>query len=416
MVKNRLASSITIIVVVVSMILATIVLSGCRDVTAVFAWYEGSTQFDNLPIIMNAGETLVVTRNHFEHLDVDFESFEIWVNVENGIVGNPIENSAVVAVDGNTIIAGNSGHVLISATLTMPREGSTQRHWGVWLAWIYVINENTMTHITTPEELANINDNLTGHFILMDDIDLGDYEWTPIGQSTIIAECDNCAGRVQGLRCECGAFRGFFVNPHGYVISNLTITKYENTDVGLFGLVYGSAFIDGVILENISIDTSGYYGNDFDSPRTGGLVGITFGMPAIMNVSVQGYVTGGGTNTGGIVGFNDGIIVNSRFEGTLNATGKWNSSDFGIGGIVGRNFFVNRNGLTANIVNCTVRAYIDGEEWANAGGIAGVVSNNSAIIDSKFEGDLTMITGRRAGTKIGLVVWSGGILGPINFD
>ena len=35
--------------------------------------------------------------------------------------------------------------------------------------------------ISTVEELAAINDNLSGHYVLTADIDLGGEEWTPIG-------------------------------------------------------------------------------------------------------------------------------------------------------------------------------------------------------------------------------------------
>ena len=410
---KKIFNKITIVVIAITLVFASVALSGCNRVNIVFAWYEGSSEYDNMPIVMMSGDEFEVTRSHFDHLNIEFERFEIWVNVDNGVVGNPIENSTVVAIEGNTVTAGNSGHVLISATLTMPREGNTRQQWGVWLAWIYVVNEATMTHITTPEELAAMNDNLSGHFILMADIDLAGIEWTPIGQSTLIAECVNCANRVQGLRCECRAFRGIFANPHGYTISNLTIsTKETGIDFGLFGLVYRHTLISGIILDGVNINISDYKG--IHGFFIGGLVGTMRENVIINNVFVNGIVAGKGIHMGGIVGFsNGGLIANSSFEGSIKATGAFTDPGFSVGGIVGVNASPPRFGAT--IINCLVDANIYGGEFANVGGVAGRVHYRYSIIGSSFTGGLERLTGRNVGTKFG----SQGhpmFGGPINFD
>lgn len=91
--------------------------------------------------------------------------------------------------------------------------------------------------IRTAQELAAIDEDLSGKYILKDDIDLSGYgEWTPIGTNK--------------------AFEGSLVNPYGYKITNLRIES-EIFRAGLFADIRGSAYLDGLILENVYIDNSG---------------------------------------------------------------------------------------------------------------------------------------------------------------
>ena len=376
---------------------SVISLSGC-GINDIFAWYEGSSENDRIPVVLNAGEALAIERTHFDEIDFEFERFEL--NIHSQRMQNA-EGSAVVTIQDNIITAKNSGHVTITATLIRNRNGNTVNQLGIFVGSFYVVNEATMTHITTAQELADINNNLTGHFILMADIDLSDYEWIPIGAAN-------------------NEFKGMFVNPYGYTINKMTITTSKinvmhetRIHVGLFGLIYRYSLVSGVILEDISIDVSDFEGHVIDSPRVGGLVGAMMQHAMIIDFSVSGLITGGGEYTGGVVGVNnDGIIKNGIFTGSIKNHNIIISSHFAIGGIVGFNAFLPAGRIIGNIINVTVNADIDGGELASVGGIVGVTNFSRAIENSSFNGT---VLGKRAGTKIGFIDFPG-IDSPINFE
>ncbi|MBQ2841700.1 MAG: hypothetical protein IJE72_01535 [Clostridia bacterium] len=78
------------------------------------------------------------------------------------------------------------------------------------------------TPIYTAEELNNIRSNLSGKYILMNDIDLSIYEnWEPIGseKEPFTGEFDGNGFRIMNLTSE----NGFFANVNGATISNLGV-------------------------------------------------------------------------------------------------------------------------------------------------------------------------------------------------
>jgi len=403
-------SILKVLLVAVLLFVATIPMLGCdEDLPIVWQHVSGDGNSWDIPVVMNAGEELVINKEHFSHIEFEFEEFEIqtrWTDDDN-----------VIEIVNNTITAHYSGIVHIYASLFSSPTTLNGRRVRIGrsapVGYIYVINEETMTHITTAQELADMNNNLDGHFILMADIDLGDFgEWTPIGRVIPIAEQPNWSATQRRRQ---GAFRGMFVNPHGYVIRNLTITTSEvMRDVGLFGFVYGDdTFIYGVVLEDISIDVS-----DFEEDRggttVGGIAGVVFGDVMIKNCVVSGTIIGG-IQVGGIVGANShGFIINSHFVGFIRVERDRNYTAryFAIGGIAGFNHFTRQGRVTANIINCTVVADLDGGEWADVGGIVGVTHNRYAIVNTSFKGTYS---GRRAGTKIGWLNFPFDE-GPINFE
>ena len=411
----KIFRKIAIGVVAIAMLFGTLfVATGCNGIQTVFAWYEGDGAPIPQQLVMNAGETLTVSASHFQDLDFEFDRFELFVTNENGkstfygnmdnMIDNGFRNGYLdlVSIQNNIITAVDNGFVEIVAVLWEPRtSGRVQSLRGVLVAHIHVINEATMTPITTPEELAAMNDNLSGHFILMDYIDLGDWgEWTPIGHTTRYYE-------------ENQFFRGIFVNPHGYTISNLTITTSETAvgtgflgsgDVGLFGKVGGGSgtgrpLICGIILEDLFIDVSDFEWIEFaGSPQVGGIAASASWYAIIQNVSVNGTIIGGGFATGGIAGVNSGIIVNCTFRGEI--IGPMTALDplAGVGGIVGLNATAANNDIRDN----RVYADIIGND-ANTGGIIGYNFHYGFLANSFFTGT---ITGRITGDLVGLDNWS----------
>ena len=102
------------------------------------------------------------------------------------------------------------------------------------------------TLIKTAQDLDNIRNNLSGKYILMNDIDLSSYSnWDPIG------EIDPHTGAGTG-------FTGI-LDGNGHVVKNLTITSSSKDSVGLFGLIGDpSGNIKGEVknlgIENVDIN------------------------------------------------------------------------------------------------------------------------------------------------------------------
>ena len=98
--------------------------------------------------------------------------------------------------------------------------------------------------ITTPAELNNVRNDLSGHYVLMNDIDLSGYEnWEPIGSFVPLSDAPEDA-ETPNLEF---AFTGTF-DGNGYTISDLTVEQ-EDDAIGLFGCV-----VDTTTLKGISIN------------------------------------------------------------------------------------------------------------------------------------------------------------------
>ena len=191
--------------------------------------------------------------------------------------------------------------------------------------------------------------------------------WLPIGSSS-----DAFSGRFEA---------------NGYIISNLYInSKIDN--IALFAKTAGKAKINGLSLENINI-TGRFW--------VGGLVGSNEGI--IINSNIEkGRLIGVGNYVGGLVGTNAGPIINSyadvrisgeNFVGGL--VGSNSSKVFvnnyaigtieakqGVGGLVG----VNNGLITA--VHSTVKTIAS---LADVGGLVGI-NNGGEIRNSYATGDV----------------------------
>ncbi|MDO4866662.1 MAG: hypothetical protein Q4C10_08885 [Clostridia bacterium] len=102
--------------------------------------------------------------------------------------------------------------------------------------------------ISTAEELAAINDNLSGNYVLTADIDLAGVEWTPIGAYAPSGESEE----EQEIPAAETAFTGTF-DGQGHTISNLVINQPEAWAQGLFGCVANTR-VGNFTLENATVD------------------------------------------------------------------------------------------------------------------------------------------------------------------
>ncbi len=185
--------------------------------------------------------------------------------------------------------------------------------------------------ISTAEQLAAINDNLAGSYVLTADIDLAGAEWTPIGAYAPSGE----SAEEQEIPAAETAFTGSF-DGQGHTISNLVIDRPEAWAQGLFGCI-ANARVGNFTLENASVDAQ---------LMASDVVGYAY-CSTVSNVTlVNGRVT--------------------AHAGEMSAEGMY-------GGIVGA-------GMGSMIENCTAQADIaipDGT--ANAGIVGGGLEMTSVV-------------------------------------
>jgi len=178
---------------------------------------------------------------------------------------------------------------------------------------------STTFSIGTAKEIAGLTvlvnsgvDDFSGKLITLSaDIELGNHEWTPIG---------NISGDEQG------SFKGAF-NGNGKTISGIYVDNPADFEaVGFFGLIEG-VYVVNLQLRNVDISGSGF---------AGGLVGYLQWAHSINN-SVSGYVSAymGAGGIAGLVGNpgSYGLIWNCWSDVWVSGEGLW-----GLGGISGSGF------------------------------------------------------------------------------
>ncbi len=223
------------------------------------------------------------------------------------------------------------------------------------------------TVIKTADELQAMKDNLSGKYILMNDIDLSGYNWEAVG----VDDVNPFTGELNG---------------NGYVISNLKINKPIEDYQGLFGAVMGGT-LKNIALENVDVTGVGYVGalagaiqgditNSYSTgsvtgdTAVGGLVGVIEGGN-ITNSYSTSSVTGVGF-VGGLVGvIEGGNITNSYSTGSV-------TGDAVVGGLAG-------GILQGDITNSYSMGSVSGD--VSVGGLVGHIDTGS-INDSYSAGSV----------------------------
>lgn len=248
------------------------------------------------------------------------------------------------------------------------------------------------------DHLQAINTNLSGDYALGRNID-----------ASATAGMNGGAGFVP-LGTSATRFTGIF-DGENHTISDLTINRPTESDVGLFGvssgtiqnvgLVGGSvvglnqvgALVGTLFMGPTLVTNSFATGSVSGSDGVGGLVGVNMGT--IDDSFAKGAVSGQ-TAVGGLVGFG-GIIKNSHATGTVTGTDKASS----VGGLVGDNLVGPGLPFTSSITN----SFATGAVSAGAGSTAvgGLIGSNAAPIDDSYAtGSVTVGDGSsRVGGLVG---------------
>ena len=205
--------------------------------------------------------------------------------------------------------------------------------------------------ISTAEQLNAIGHNprlMDSHFELIDDLDMTDYRFYPIGSRDYL-------------------YRGVFEG-NGHMISNLTIEGED--DLGLFGVIAYEAEVKNLCVVDVNITGSGRC--------VGGLVGYNVGG-TVTNCYSTGAVTAGSRYVGGLVGVNQGSVATSYSNSTV-------TGEYSVGGLVGNNFY-------GSIANCYSTGavtgdsrYVGGLVGSNQGSIATCYSTGTVIGSEEIGG------------------------------
>ena len=204
------------------------------------------------------------------------------------------------------------------------------------------------TVIKTAQDLDNIRNNtdadgnITGKYILMNDIDLSSYaNWDPIGD---VDTGEGFTGTLDG---------------NGYVVKNLTINRPTEDGVGLFALIGDGNTMSGGEVKNLGLENVDVEGNN----GTAGLASASAGN--ITNCYINGKINGNGAYaTGGLVGQNLGTIKNCYSN--CEVVGKYHYT----GGLAGAN--------QGQILNCFSTGTVTGQQ-EGAGGLIGLNMGGSIL-------------------------------------
>ena len=284
-----------------------------------------------------------------------------WIDTTSGEITRP------------TLVQGDK---TVTLTATINRSGGTDRMKDFTVTvkasevnWQGEGTQSNPFQVATAEHLNNVRNypnNSNVYFIQTADIDLdaaGYTNWIPIGDYST------------------NSFSGSY-NGNGFTISNLNINDSTLLHVGLFGYADSGAKLDSIKLVNVNIQ-SNRFGAD-----VGGLVGLNNGG-TVNNCYSAGSVTGDvltQMRIGGLVGYNRGIVRNGSSDGTV--TGR---DEAYVGGLTGRN----EGTIEGSYSTCDIIA----RDNSDIGGIVGL--NTGSISDSYSTGSVSGSTSARIGGLVG---------------
>jgi len=219
-------------------------------------------------------------------------------------------------------------------------------------------------------DLDAVRDNLSGPYVLMNDLDS-----TTAGYEELASDTANQGRGWEPIGISDDQFTGSF-NGQGYEIKDLFIDRPDESHLGLFGEVGQEG-----VTKDIGVVNATVIGDDY----VGGLVGHSDGT--VSNSYSTGNVTGE-EHVGGLVGHNGGIVSNSHSSGSV-------TGDSRVGGLVGWN----QATLSNSYSSCSVTG-----NWS----VGGLVGDNwyyeSTVSNSYSTGSVTGST--QVGGLVGVNYYS----------
>ena len=223
--------------------------------------------------------------------------------------------------------------------------------------------EEAVTLIETKENLRAISS--TGNYKLVNNIDLGGEEWSPIND-----------------------FQGTF-DGNGKTISNFKITKDADSDkmIGFFDKVLATASVKNLTISGADLTLPSDYVQDAGviCGQLGGSASISSCLVENSTITAKNYTGDSRVRIGGIAGYSGAVTIeyceSSVTIGTANTTGQ----ELYVGGIVGQtgattiSYCINKGDLTIGTVGGTAKNSTG--KGVVAAGIAGQLNANNAKVE-----------------------------------
>ena len=233
--------------------------------------------------------------------------------------------------------------------------------------------------ITSCTQFLEIQDSLSSHYIVMNDMDCTGVTWNSIG--IFSGNLDGNNKTISNITVNnTDENRGVFSVLYGATITNLTISNVTVTGTanragGLAGLIDAP----GATLSGVSVT-----GSVSGGLQIGGLIGYIYASTATITNCSTNVTVSGGELIGGLVGETLSSITGSHASGSVTGTAGY------IGGLVG----LERE--DAIISNSYAEGAVSGVDWI--GGLVG--RTNATVTGSHATGNVTS-TGNIGGGLIG---------------
>jgi len=227
------------------------------------------------------------------------------------------------------------------------------------------------TEIADRDDLEQIEDDLEGDFVLVDDIDLSGEDWDPIDD--FAGTLDGDGHTIQHMTIDDGAGSGgFFDSGDGMEVKNLRFEDAYCPPLGdwFHGIVAGEAegTFTNIEIVDSTVDHDDWYG--------GGLIGFTYeGVEisdiTLINVTVES--DGYSEHSGGLTSWLSGDASNIYAENVDVSGPEWT------GALVGY--------CNGNLTNCgVVDSEVSGD--SKVGGIAGDILSDNELKNFYFRGNV----------------------------
>ena len=288
--------------------------------------YDAFTSISALPNIITPGQTVTVTATTALNRPISITSSQ----------------SSIISVSGNTLKAEKSGTCDITITSTGDdlAQGASRT---------FTITVEAVNHtISTPEDLDKLRYDMTGDYVLANDIDMTGRSFVPFGivNNTSVSK-----------------FTGTF-DGQGHTIKGL---KYDVSDKGEVGLFSQT---DNATIKNLIIEGAHFNGN----ANVGGIVGKMY-RTTITDCAVLDSYIEGRDHVGAIAGEISQTKVGDSYEGgTITncfSDARIKTREFQAGGMLGT---IHCGTVEKNLFTGTV----EGREGDNANGMVSLIDKEDA--------------------------------------
>ena len=288
--------------------------------------YDAFTKLSAPPAIMTPGQNTTVTGETALNRTLSITSSE----------------PSIISVSGNTLKAEKSGtcNITIASTSDDLAQGASRT---------FTITVEAVNHtISTPEDLDKLRYDMTGDYVLANDIDMTGRNFVPFGIVN---------------NATAGKFTGTF-DGQGHTIKGL---KYDVSDKGEVGLFSQT---DNATIKNLIIEDAYFKGN----ANVGGIVGRMY-RTTITDCAVLNSYIEGRDHVGAIAGEISQTKVGDSYEGGTIANcfsdARIKTREFQAGGMLGT---IHCGTVEKNLFTGTV----EGRERDNANGMVSLIDKDEA--------------------------------------